>query len=105
MIRNHVFKWGSILKGDLFAVAAKRLEQDKEVTTSLFKEVEGKSMSEFCPRKQGVSRGLTPNLLILNKGAITSLSLLKLFSSNKVGVVEDFPLQKSPNDLVHHVNS
>ena len=40
-------------------------------------------MREFCPRKQGVSRGLRPNLLILNKGAITSLSLFKPFSSNR----------------------
>ena len=41
-------------------------------------------MREFCPRKQGVSRGLRPNLLILNKGVITSLSLFKPFSSNRV---------------------
>ena len=41
-------------------------------------------MREFCPRKQGVSRGLRPNLFILNKGAITSLSLFKPFSSNRV---------------------
>ena len=43
---------------------------------SLFKEVEGKAMTESCRRKQGVSRGLRPNLLILSKGAMTtSLSL------------------------------
>ena len=50
--------------------------------------VEGKAiLREFCPRKQGVSRGLRPKLLILNnKGAITSLSLFKPFSSNKVSV-------------------
>ena len=40
-------------------------------------------MREFCPRKQWIPRGLRPNLLILNKGAITSLSLFKPFSSNK----------------------
>ena len=40
-------------------------------------------MREVCPRKQGVSRGLRPNLLILNKAAITSLSLFKPFSSNR----------------------
>ena len=56
----------------------------KEVTTSLFQEVAGKALSKFCLRKQGVSRGLRPNLLILNKGAITSLSLFKTFSSNRV---------------------
>ena len=43
-------------------------------------------MRELCPRKQGFSRGLRPNLLILTKGAITSLSLFKPFSSNRVGV-------------------
>ena len=41
-------------------------------------------MREFCPSKQGVSRGLRPDLLILNKGATTSLSIFKPFSSNKV---------------------
>ena len=41
-------------------------------------------MREFCPGKQGVSRGLGPNLLILNKGTITPLSLFKPFSSNRV---------------------
>ena len=40
-------------------------------------------MREFCPRKQGVLRALRPNLLILNKRAITSLSLFKPFSSNR----------------------
>ena len=40
-------------------------------------------MKEFCPRKQGVSRGLRPNLLILMGGTITSLSLFKQFSSNR----------------------
>ena len=64
-------------------VAAKRLKKDKEVTTSLFKEVEGKAMREFCPIKQEVCRGPRPNLLILNKGAIASLSLFMPFSSNR----------------------
>ena len=40
-------------------------------------------MREFCPRKQGALRALRPNLLILNKMAITSLSLFKPFSSNR----------------------
>ena len=44
-------------------VAAKLPKSDKEVTTSLFKEAEGKAMREFCPRKQGGSRGK-----ILGKG-------------------------------------
>ena len=53
--------------------------KNKETTTSF----EGTAMREFCPRKQGVSRGLRPSRLILNKGAITSLSLIKPFSSNR----------------------
>ena len=64
-------------------------KEDKEVTTSLIKEVEGKAMREFCPRKQGGSRGLRPDLLILNKGATTSLSLSKPFSSNRVFILRD----------------
>ena len=40
-------------------------------------------MREVCPGKQGVSRGLRPNFLVLNKGATTSLSLFKHISSNK----------------------
>ena len=40
-------------------------------------------MREFCPRKQGASRGPGPNLLILNKGAIASSSLLTPFGSNR----------------------
>ena len=67
-----------------FSVVAKQLKLDKEVATSLFKEVEGKAMRAFCSRKQGVSRGLRPNLLIFNEGAITSLSLFKPFSSDRV---------------------
>ena len=63
--------------------APKSLQQDKEVGTSLCKEVESKTMREFCPRKQWVSRGLRPNLLILDKGAIASLSLFKPFSNNR----------------------
>ena len=49
--------------------------------TSLFKEVVSKAMRDFCPGKQVISRGLRPNLLILNKGAITSLSLFKTFTA------------------------
>ena len=41
-------------------------------------------MRESRPGKQGVSRALGPNFLILNKGATTSLSLFKPFSSNRV---------------------
>ena len=37
----------------------------------------------FCPRSPGVSRGPRPNFLILNKGAITSISLFKPFSSKQ----------------------
>ena len=44
-------------------------------------------MREFGPKKQGVSRGLRPNLLILNKGAITSLSSFKPFGSNRAIVL------------------
>ena len=35
---------------------------------SLFKEVKGKAMRKSSARRQGVSRGLRPDLLILNKG-------------------------------------
>ena len=40
-------------------------------------------MREFYTRKQGVWRGPRPNLLILNEGTITSLSLFKPLSSNR----------------------
>ena len=49
---------------------------------------------EFCPRKQGGSRGLRPDLLILNKGATTSLSLFKPYSSNKASEIKKSENQK-----------
>ena len=52
--------------------------------TSLFKEVAGKAMMAFCLGKEGVLRCLRPNLLILDKGALTSLSLSKAFSGYSV---------------------
>ena len=69
---------------DKIRVAAKRLKKKDrlKVTASWIQNLEGKAMRDFCHRKQGVSRGLRPNLLVLNKGAITALSLFKPFSSN-----------------------
>ena len=53
-------------------------------------------MREFCPRKQGFARGLRPDLLILNKGAMTSLSLFKPFSRVQCRIL----LSVSPTGLL-----
>ena len=58
-----------------------------------------KVVREVCPIKQGVSRVLRPNLLVLNKGAITSLSLFKPFSSNRDAGLNEASGLREPGSL------